>query len=67
MKNNISEFRKAKSLTQPQLAELAHLPNYTVVQRYERGRAIPAVDTALRIAHALGTTVEKLFVLEDEE
>lgn len=67
MKNFISEYRKAKGLTQPQLADLAKLPNYTVVQRYEHGRALPAVDTALRIARALDTTVEQLFVLEDEE
>lgn len=67
MKNRIAEFRQSKGMTQPQLANLAKLPNYTVVQRYEHGRTVPAVDTAIRIARALGTTVEELFVLEDEE
>ena len=65
MKNFISEFRKAKKITQPQLAEMAKLPSYTVVQGYEHGRRTPSVEIALRIAKALDTTVEELFILED--
>lgn len=66
MKNKISEFRNAQKLTQPQVAELAKLSNYTVVQRYEKGKIEPSVSTAIRLARALHTTVEELFILDDE-
>ena len=66
MKNRISEFRKAKHLTQPQLAQMANLTSYTVVQRYEYGTRVPGVEIALRIAKALNTTVEELFILDDD-
>ena len=65
MKIRISEIRKARGMTQPQLAERAGLTSYTLVQRYERGTRLPGVDIALRLARALQTTVEELFVLED--
>lgn len=67
MENNISSFRKALGLTQPQLAKLAELSNYTVVQRYERGDVAPSVYVAIRIARALNTTVEELFPLEGSD
>lgn len=65
MKNRIAEVRKVKNLTQPQLAEKAGLTSYTLIQRYEKGTRLPGVDIALRIAKALDTTVEELFILED--
>ncbi len=65
MKNKISEFRKTKQLTQNQLAELAGLTSYTLVQRYERGTRLPGVDIAIRLARALDTTVEELFILDE--
>ena len=67
MKNKIYEFRKLKKLTQPQLAELAKLPNYTVVQNYEHGRRTPSLESAIRLAKALNTTVEELFQLDDAQ
>ena len=67
MKNRISEFRKAKNMTQPKLAELAKLPSYTVVQGYEHGRRSPSLEAGIRIAKALGTTVEELFILDDDD
>lgn len=67
MKNKISEYRKAKGLTQPQLAELAGLTSYTLIQRYEHGSREPGVCIALRIAKALDCTVEDLFELEEND
>lgn len=67
MKNRIAEFRKAKNMTQPQLAELAKLPAYQTLQMYERGKTTPLVDTAIRLAKALDTTVEELFQLDDAQ
>ena len=51
-------------MTQPELAELLSVP-YTQIQHWEKGRRIPAADTAVKLARALNTTVEELFVLED--
>jgi DNA-binding XRE family transcriptional regulator len=67
MKNRIAEFRKAKNMTQPKLAEKAKISTYTALQKYEKGVNIPLVDTAIRIAQALDTTVEELFQLEDSQ
>lgn len=67
MKNRIAEFRKAKNMTQPQLAKMAKLSAYQTLQMYERGKMAPAIDTAIRIAKALDTTVEELFQLDDSQ
>lgn len=64
MKITIAEKRKALKMTQPQLAELLNVP-YTQIQHWEKGRRIPAADTAVRLARALNTTVEELFIIED--
>ena len=65
MKNYLRQRRKELKLTQPQVALRANLSNYTVLQRYERGAVMPSVEMALKLAKALETTVENLFVLED--
>ena len=62
----IAERRKALGMTQPKLAEKVSCP-YTQIQMYEHGRRIPSVEMALRLARALETTVEELFVLEEED
>ena len=64
MKNNITEFRKLRGLTQLQIAE-ALCVDYTQVQRWERDRRTPSVETAIRLARILKTTVEKLFIVDD--
>ena len=65
MKNRIAEFRKAKGLTQKQLAEALGMTTYQSLQQYENGRFVPNVYTAILIAKALDTTVEELFPLEE--
>ena len=61
MSNKIAEYRKKLNLTQPQLAEKANLTSYTLIQRYEKETRVPSVYIAIRIAKALGTTVEELY------
>jgi len=65
MKNFLSEKRIAAGLTQRQLAQMLNL-HYQAIQRWERGENSPSVEIALRIADALNTTVEELFVLDDD-
>ena len=64
MKNKISELRKAQNLTQRLLAEKLNI-HYQVFQRWEKGERAPTVDTAIRLARALNTTVEELFDIDD--
>lgn len=60
-KSRIAEMRTAAGMTQAELAAAAGLPRATV-GAVESGRHSPAVETALALAAALGTTVEGLFV-----
>ena len=66
MKNRIAEIRKEQNLSQRALANIIKIP-YQSLQRYEKSAVVPSVDVALRLARALNTTVEELFVLEDED
>jgi DNA-binding XRE family transcriptional regulator len=63
--NKAREFREARGLSQVALAERASLTRQSVGS-IEAGRAIPAVDVALRIARALARQVEDLFGPPDE-
>lgn len=58
--NRVRELRDAHALTQVALAERAGLTRQSI-GAIEAGRAMPAVDVALRIARALGCRVEDLF------
>ena len=61
VENNVKKYRRARKLTLEQLAEMAGIPVSTI-NDIEHG-AEPRVITALRIAKALGTTVENLWPL----
>ena len=62
MKNiNLVERRKNLGLTQVQVAEQVGVTE-VCYQLYESGKRVPRVDVAIRIARALGTTVEALFL-----
>ena len=54
------EMRTKKGLTQIQLAEKAGISEVSY-QRMEYGTQIPRLDTAFRIARAVGSTVDNLF------
>lgn len=60
MNNKIATIRKRRGYTQAYVAERAGLVD-TAFQRYEYGLCNPNVEIALRIAKALGTTVEELW------
>lgn len=52
LSTRLSEARKAKALSQQELANLAKV-HYTNIGRYERGEANPSTDILNRIATAL--------------
>lgn len=64
MRSELRPFRLAADLTQERLAELAGISR----QAYgaiETGRSVPSTEVALRLARALGRSVEELFRLEE--
>ncbi len=66
MENRVRYFRFVRGeLSQAELAERVGVSRQTIVA-IERGNYNPSVALALRLARALATTVEDLFVLEGD-
>lgn len=63
MKNNVREYREYKGVSLRWLARKVGCGTSTLCD-IEKGRSVPNVRLAIRIARALGTTVEELW--EDE-
>ena len=63
MKNNVREYREYKGVSLRWLARKVGCGTSTLCD-IEKGRSVPNVRLAIRIAKALGTTVENLW--EDE-
>ena len=59
----VRERRKEQRMTQAELAELVSVSRQTIIA-VEQGDYAPSVYLALRIARALGGTVEELFTNE---
>ena len=64
LRNRLREERTERGLTQAQLAELVGVSRKTI-NTVENSVFIPSTTLALRLARALGTSVEKLFSLAD--
>jgi putative transcriptional regulator len=62
--NRLRELRTKRSLTQAELAEKVGVSRKTI-NTVENGIFIPSTVLALRIARALGTSVETVFSLPD--
>lgn len=60
MKNNVREYREYKGVSLRWLARKVGCGASTLCD-IERGKSIPNVHLAIRIARALGTTVEELW------
>ena len=67
MKTNLRRFRFDRGeLSQQQLADIVSVSRQTIVA-IEKGDYSPSVKLALLLADKLGTTVEKLFILEEKD
>ena len=64
LKNHLSPLRTAAGLTQAQLATAVGVTRKTI-NTVERGHYVPSTVLALRLAAALGTTVEEIFSLPE--
>ena len=52
----LAECRKAKNLSQKELAE-AFVTSHTTIGKYERDEMLPSIDAAKKLAKLLDTTV----------
>ena len=63
--NRLKQHRENAGLTQARLAELVDVSRKSV-NTVENGVFVPSTLLALRLAAALGTTVDELFYLSDD-
>ena len=56
---NLQALRKAKGLSQEELAERLHVVRQTV-SKWEKGLSVPDADLLIRLAEVLGTSVSEL-------
>jgi len=65
VQNAVQAARTRKGITQQQLAELAGLARQSIIS-IEKGRFLPTIENALRIAEALDMPVKDLFWLSKD-
>lgn len=65
-KTRIREFRARHDMTQDDLARKVGVRRETI-SFLERGRYNPSLKLAHDVALALGTTIDELFIFNDEE
>ena len=66
MKTRIKEFRAKYNLTQAELAEKVGVRRETIVF-LEKGKYNPSLKLAHDIAVILETSIDKLFIFDDED
>lgn len=66
MKNRLEEIRKAKGITQGDLAEALEVSRQTV-SSLENGRYNPSIILAFKIARYFDLSIEDIFIYEGDE
>lgn len=66
MKNRVQALRTARRITQQELADAVAVTRQTIIS-LENGRYNASLILAHRIARYFGTTIEDLFIFDDEE
>ncbi|MEN8637416.1 helix-turn-helix transcriptional regulator [Pseudoalteromonas distincta] len=66
MQNNIAKYRKEARLSQQELADAINVSRKTI-STVETNRFTPSVLIALKIAKHFNTSVESLFVLDEND
>lgn len=64
--NRISELRKARRISQAELADAVDVTRQTIIS-LEGGRYNASLLLAHRIARYFGLTIEEVFLFEEEE
>lgn len=65
MKNKIKELRKNKKISQAQLADLCQVTRQTI-NAIENDKYDPTLSLAFKLSKTLQTTVDELFIFEEE-
>lgn len=65
MKNKLEEFRKRRGIRQEELADALGVSRQTIGS-LENGRYNPSILLAFKIARYFETTIEEIFVYEEE-
>lgn len=65
MKNRLEELRHGRGMTQEDLAEALEVSRQTVCS-LEKGRYNPSILLAFKIARLFQTTIEEVFLYEEE-
>ena len=66
MKNRLEEIRKAKGITQAELANALEVSRQTVGS-LENGRYNPSIILAFKIARFFEVSIEEVFIYEEDE
>ena len=66
MKNRLEEIRKAKGITQEELANALEVSRQTVGS-LENGRYNPSIILAFKIAKFFNVSIEEVFIYEEDE
>ena len=66
MKTRIRELRAKTGLTQEELAQQVGVRRETIVF-LEKGKYNPSLKLAYKVSRALGSTIEEVFIFEDED
>ena len=66
MKTRIRELRAKTGITQEELAQQVGVRRETIVF-LEKGKYNPSLKLAYKVARALGSTIEEVFIFEDED
>lgn len=65
MKNRLEEIRKARGISQEELADLLEVSRQTIGS-LENGRYNPSIQLAFKLARFFGKTIDELFIFEEE-
>ena len=65
MRTRMKELRARYNLTQEDLAKIVHVRRETILFM-EKGKYNPSLQLAHDVAKALSTTIDELFIFEDE-
>ncbi len=66
MRTRIKEYRARYNMTQEELARRVGVRRETIVF-LEKGKYDPSLKLAYRIAKVFGTTIEDIFLFDDEQ
>ena len=66
MKNRIAQLRKERRITQEELADAVEVTRQTIIS-LENGRYNASLLLAHKIAKYFGSSIEEIFLFEEEE